>query len=174
MSLRWLALAACLGVASCATLSEEQCLDANWYEIGQRDGSLGRPSDFVEQHREACADVGVVPDVARWTQGRAVGLRSYCTPENAYWLGRQGRLVAPVCSTNLDELDAANRQGRRFFEIRLDINELERRLYDINSEIARLSPSDAGAFARLSAEQSRIYLRLNMLRARQLVYARWP
>ena len=49
---------ALLLLASCATLSEEECRAADWYQIGVNDGAEGRATDYVESHRRACAGLG--------------------------------------------------------------------------------------------------------------------
>ncbi len=56
-------LVACLAVASCATMSESECLYADWYAIGLEDGAKGRHVSHVGKRRKACADAGVMPDM---------------------------------------------------------------------------------------------------------------
>ena len=85
MTFRLLAgLAAIALVASCATLSEEECLEGNWREIGQRDGQAGRTASFIAEHAKACEKAGVVPNPSLWEQGRQAGLPAYCTPSKVY------------------------------------------------------------------------------------------
>lgn len=88
-------------LASCASLSEEACRAGDWEAVGFRDGAAGRSEAHVANHAEACAPVGVRPDLARWRAGRAQGLRLYCTPENAYRTGARGSRLNPVCPARL-------------------------------------------------------------------------
>ena len=81
------ALFACVAAASCATMTESQCLEADWYVVGVRDGTLGRPADYVEQHREACKATGIVPDVNEYRTGRRSGLERYCTTRSGFAMG---------------------------------------------------------------------------------------
>lgn len=34
---------------SCATLSKNECLEADWFEIGRRDGKLGKQRSIMNQ-----------------------------------------------------------------------------------------------------------------------------
>lgn len=62
MTLRLLAgLVAVALVAACATLSEEECIEGNWREIGQRDGQAGRTASFLTEHAKACEKIGILP-----------------------------------------------------------------------------------------------------------------
>ena len=61
--LRLLTTAALLGALSgCASLSKSECLNANWEDIGVRDGANGQPEEYLIQHSTACAKVNVAPD----------------------------------------------------------------------------------------------------------------
>ena len=51
-------------VASCATMSESECEEADWEIIGLEDGAQGHPLSHIGQHRKACAEYGVKPDLA--------------------------------------------------------------------------------------------------------------
>jgi len=83
-------------------MSEEECLTADWYEQGLRDGRNGQPRHYLDAHREACAKVGVVPEAVPYGKGHAEGIRQYCTPENGASLGRQGRSYRNSCPAELE------------------------------------------------------------------------
>ena len=42
-------------LAGCASLSQHQCLQGDWYSIGVGDGQRGMPVDRLDQHTRACA-----------------------------------------------------------------------------------------------------------------------
>jgi len=94
---------AALAFSGCATMTEGQCLTADWYEQGYRDGRQGFPASRVIDHRDACAVVGVVPDMEEYDVGRDRGLEVYCEPSNAIALGRAGGGYANVCPIRLEE-----------------------------------------------------------------------
>src|SRR5690606_21857100 len=84
-------------LAGCASMSEEECLTADWYERGVLDGRRGEPGNYVHEHHEACAKVGVTPDNEAWQRGRSVGIRYFCTPENGERVGLEGRAYRHTC-----------------------------------------------------------------------------
>lgn len=119
-------------LASCATVTKEECLTGNWREIGFRDGTEGRTTDFIQRHAKACSRVEVVPDPVAWETGRQAGLPAYCVPSKAYSVGRSGGSVSPVCSPDvMPTLRAANEKGRRYYDLTSDIN-------SVRSEIGQL------------------------------------
>lgn len=111
---------------SCASISEEQCRAGDWQAIGQRDGQAGRSLDYINNHFKACAEVGVTPNQSEWQAGRQQGLPVYCTPENAYDLGRDGNSVNNVCPVSQERMLArANSWGQDYYEIGQKIDELK-------------------------------------------------
>lgn len=91
-----------LGLSSCATISEDQCLAGAWGEVGLKDGRAGYREDRLSSHAEACAKVGVVPDAAIYYAAREQGLRSYCLPANGFSVGRNGSSYEGVCPTSVE------------------------------------------------------------------------
>jgi hypothetical protein len=91
------ALACAALLAGCASMSEGQCLRADWYERGLEDGRDGRPATWLDAHRQACAKAGVQPDGARWRAGWQEGNRAYCMPRSGWQAGAQNRGYAGAC-----------------------------------------------------------------------------
>lgn len=89
-------------LAGCASMSEEECLTADWYERGVRDGRNGQHHDYIAQHREACAKVGVVPKEQLYRLGHNLGIREYCTPDNGARQGRLGNHYRNACPAELE------------------------------------------------------------------------
>ncbi len=90
--------------AGCASLSKAQCLEGDWYEIGLSDGESGVESDRFNGYVDTCAKYGVVPDFAKYSEGRTKGLEFFCTRSNGYSEGRQGRVYRKVCSGASEQL----------------------------------------------------------------------
>src|SRR5688572_5168385 len=89
--LRVFAAAALLGtLGGCASLSKSECMNANWEDIGTRDGANGQPEEYLIRHSTACAKVGVAPDRGAWIKGRENGLERFCVPHRAYQIGESG------------------------------------------------------------------------------------
>jgi len=86
-----------LGLHGCATLDREECLTADWTLIGVEDGSNGRPFSCIGEHREACAEYQVTPNLNTYTTGRNQGLKNFCTEASGYNSGRRGDYYNGVC-----------------------------------------------------------------------------
>jgi hypothetical protein len=142
-----LALALAVGVllASCATMSPEECKVANWSEVGQSDGLNGKSLSHLDGRTKDCAKVGVAVNTHAYLLGRDLGLRSYCRLENAVPLGLNGGTYAGVCPPEIDPLFQQRFQiARSVYDLRSDvsslssqIDNLERRLRDLNNSEER-------------------------------------
>lgn len=88
-------------LGSCATLNEEECMTANWFELGRQDGSAGRHVSHIDAHRRACEKHKLPVDPQQWQVGWEEGIRLYCTPDNGLLQGREGRSYASSCPPDL-------------------------------------------------------------------------
>ena len=111
-----IAILSAIGVAGCATMSENECASADWYSVGHQDGAEGRSLDTANQRGAACNNHGYRMNHARYRQGRDAGLALYCTPTRGYDLGAAGRDYNGVCIGH-DEATfvSAYREGRELF-----------------------------------------------------------
>ena len=82
-----------LALQACATLSERECRNQDWYGIGADDGYDGAPASKIDAHREACAEYGIEPDTEQYEAGRRDGLVHYCTVKRGFEIGRAGTAV---------------------------------------------------------------------------------
>lgn len=114
-------------LGGCASMSEKDCLHANWTDQGYRDGRQGYPLTRVEDHREACAKVGVIPDLARYRSGHARGVLEYCTPGTAVAEGRSGRPYRNACPASLEgEFLDYHQMGMRVYHAQQRVDTLNR------------------------------------------------
>lgn len=128
-------IAVFLIVSSCTTLSPEECLNMNWYEQGVKDGAKGHQAVWIEKHKQACKSSSVIPDRAQWLKGRQKGLKSYCTARNAYWIGRKGQGLSPVCSPAAEmQMRPALAHGVKYHRISNEIEYLRRDIQDARSD----------------------------------------
>ncbi|WP_316013205.1 DUF2799 domain-containing protein [Roseobacter sp. HKCCA0434] len=171
-----LSLVALTLLASCASLSEDECRLGDWRSIGFEDGSKGLQPDFVANHREACAEFGVSPDLNAYLAGRELGLREYCVPIRAYRLGREGRPISNVCPATIEPvLRDANAHGREYFRLSGEIRALEREIAELRSSAVAPDAPNAGTInGSLNSSILSAQSRINILRARRLIYASWP
>lgn len=126
-----------LVLSACASISEEECLAADWYSIGVEDGSKGYPMSRIGAYRKDCAEVGVAPDADQYAQGRDYGLESYCTYERGYAEGKRGSSNRAVCPPgNLEaEFMQGYNDGHYVYEVNQNIRKLERDLAAVNKEV---------------------------------------
>ncbi|MFT7560448.1 MAG: hypothetical protein ACI93R_002368 [Flavobacteriales bacterium] len=123
-------------LASCASMSKDECLAANWEQIGLEDGSRGRVLELISQHRKACAKAGVTPNLADYERGHERGLDRYCIYEKGLSLGRNGGNYGGTCrgkneNAFLDGYDF----GRDQFKALQRVRHLEKSVTEYELEI---------------------------------------
>lgn len=112
----WLVLMTLL-VSGCASMTEQECLTANWLDQGFRDGRSGQPLTRLASHTEACAKVGVIPNAALYREGRDQGIKHYCTSENGFLQGRQGHSYRQACPAALEhQFLVSYEQGQQLYQ----------------------------------------------------------
>lgn len=130
----WVAL-----LSACATLNEDECVTADWYEIGYSDGVKGEPDSYLEKHRKACAKHGVRANLNDWLAGREAGLERYCTPQKGYEEGLNNQTYHGVCEGQAAiEFEQAYAAGQQLYQQRSLVNDLQRDIEDTNEEIIAL------------------------------------
>jgi hypothetical protein len=90
-----------LATACSSSMSKEECRTVDWRTVGYEDGVAGRAGDRIGDHRRACAEYGVTPDLTAYQAGRTQGLREYCQPHNGYRYGTEGRAYFGSCPADL-------------------------------------------------------------------------
>lgn len=99
----FLLLAVSLLLASCQTLSKDECIAADWRVIGEQDGSEGRdPQKRFGNHAKSCERANVVPDQTAWNEGYQRGLLKFCTPLRGLSHGQSGSAYHNVCPPQLE------------------------------------------------------------------------
>lgn len=131
--------------ASCATMSPEQCASADWGAVGQSDGASGEALTKAEKRGSACAKGGVTLDREAYLSGRERGLAQYCTPYNAFEIGKVYGRYDGVC-TNHDETAflAAYEQGQALAGMRTSAADAERKVGEAAVEIAQITETIDG------------------------------
>lgn len=93
-------------LSACASLNPEQrlaeCKATNWQQYGVNDGRLGVPTSDRSGVFDDCAELGQPVDVVAYQAGRMEGLTAYCTLENGYTVGYEGRRYHKVCPPTLE------------------------------------------------------------------------
>ncbi len=119
----------------CATLSEEECLSADWRTIGFEDGTRGYTTQRIGKHREACADYGIAPSYENYLAGHREGVRQYCVPASGFSLGRSGKRYNGVCPADLENTFlAAFDDGQAVYRLQQEISQLQQDIRRVRGE----------------------------------------
>lgn len=111
-------------------MSKDECRAVDWRTVGYEDGVAGHSGERIGQHRKACAEYGVTPDLDAYRAGRAEGLHEYCQPHNGYRAGVSGAPYYDSCPSELAPAFVAAYQSGRELYVR------ERRVADADAAIA--------------------------------------
>lgn len=128
-----------LTTGGCATMSAKECLTADWRLIGFEDASNGYPVQRIGEHREACTEVRVVPNLEEYTTGHRQGVLGYCTTANGYAVGLRGREYAGICPPEMEYLFLAGyNPGRDIHQATEAVRALERRARALEEDLEEL------------------------------------
>lgn len=97
-----LLIALSVSTTSCASLTREECLYADWFGLGVKDGRTGEDASRFIRHQDACRQYGVSLDKQQYLAGREQGLQQYCQLDNAIETGLRGILYQSVCPAEID------------------------------------------------------------------------
>lgn len=133
-----------LTIAGCASLSKQECQQADWYLIGVEDGARGYDIEHIGRHREACARVEVVPDIERYRAGLAEGHSRYCTEQKGYAVGASGGQHQNVCTGEMAAVfNTAYSHGREYYRLKQAVTDLEGQLEDYHQSLEALAEEAA-------------------------------
>lgn len=133
-------------LSGCATMSKDECKQADWYLKGVEDATQGYALDRVVEHGKACARVKIAPDMKDYREGHAKGARLYCVPEKGYSEGRKGSAYNGICPVEVEsKFLRAYREGQELYNIQRNIDRMVSQISNNNvqidnnyNEIARL------------------------------------
>ena len=142
-------LVAVVLISSCASMTANECLTVNWLDQGFRDGRNGQALSRLEEHRQACAKVGITPNRQMYFKGRDQGILHYCTPQNALQEGLKGRPYRNACPAHLEyEFLLSYEQGKQIYDA-------EQRVEKLNQQSTQLE----NTLKKERDEEERRYLR---------------
>lgn len=134
-------LLALLWLSGCKSMSQNECLTADWESIGYQDGSRGYDAGRISTHSKACSEYGIKADSQQYEEGRVRGLELFCTGSNGLRLGRQGYAYSGVCPLSL-EADFSNGYtiGREMHDVDVHMQQLREEIQRVQSELQRKEP----------------------------------
>lgn len=141
--------AAIVVVSGCAakpTVSENQCRAGDWQTIGYRDGAMGKDSTRLLEHQEACGAFGIFPERDTYLAGWQEGLATFCTGDNGFQQGVQGRYLNGSCRGELREpFASAHADGRALYQARREVSRLEHSLANQEQRLVQIKEEMVGA-----------------------------
>lgn len=174
MKLKALALAAVIAtagaiLASCETMSAEECQAADWQQIGYTDAA-NNGSDAFQSRAQSCQRKGFTADGDAYANGFGRGMRAFCTPERGFSTARYGRSFTGQCPDDLaGGFNEGFADGQRAHaaiaavdEVRSKISEAEGRRERIDHD-TRETQRDLNA-ATTDDDRNRLRRRLDDLR----------
>lgn len=147
-------------ILGCATLDQDECLNANWYNIGYEDGLRGYSMQRISRHRKACAQHQVVPEVETYSSGHRKGVPLFCTYDKGLSVGSKGNNYPSVCSIELfPKFNQGFRKGKYIYDLGeqinyfvVDIEDLER---DVDALTEKISLNENLVFSNTTSRQDR-------------------
>ncbi|MGI9277634.1 MAG: DUF2799 domain-containing protein [Endozoicomonas sp.] len=158
----------------CSTMSREECLNADWQQVGYSDSYMGYDKTRLDDHRKACARADVSVEFNDYQAGWDRGNREYCTPDMGRREGQSGRRYRGVCPGELEPgFLAAYEPAYEIYKVERTIRSLESALKRLQDQ-ARDNQEEISelqfAMARADDQEQRLrYLeKLNKLESKQL------
>jgi hypothetical protein len=90
-------LALVLLVSGCSSLSKEDCLDKNWFQLGQEDAMSGVSEPKTADYRRDCSQHGIQIKSMDYLKGFESGLKKFCTYSNGLYRGEAGEDNHSLC-----------------------------------------------------------------------------
>jgi len=135
-------------VSGCSSISEEECLLGDWYQMGLADGQKGEKNNAADYNKD-CAEYLVQVDIKLYNEGRNEGLKSFCTYENGVLLGKSNQSYNNVCPADLsNEFLSGYTPYYNLASAKADLRAFESNVnhYNATLESENLSDSDRKAF----------------------------
>lgn len=90
MSSRYLFLLFFILLSGCSSLSQDECIQANWTNLGFSHGEQGYTFEHGREIISACSEFGITAKLDDYQAGYKQGLAAFCEPENGFTLGLRG------------------------------------------------------------------------------------
>ncbi len=114
-------------------MSKEECLSANWYDVGYNDGLNGEGSSKTQSYLKACSEY-VHVDVNSYNEGRKEAAAVYCTDDNGYNLGSKKASLTDICnlSSNQASFKKYYNRGLEVYRAAKYVNEIDDQINKMN------------------------------------------
>lgn len=145
-----------LVISGCATLSHEECLRGDWYQVGVQDGQQGHAFSRIDDHRRACRETPAIIDESAYRAGRDIGLLSYCTPVSGYRVGQRGNAAPNACPVETAQgFLHGHLLGEQVYDAEQEVAAAERRLRNLERQLTETEEEIEAAQQRVDAANNR-------------------
>lgn len=164
---RWTLWAGLIFLCGCAPMNKNECVEADWYQLGRQDGARGAATEYFARRSEACREHGVTADRTAYYQGREEGLRLFCTPENGFALGRKGGRYTYICPADMEKAFLARyNEGLKDYRFEQAVRSLQSRMSG-NEKAIQAMEEEMLAPKVSSTERYRLYREIKKLEEEQ-------
>ena len=126
-------------LSNCANMNESDCLTADWQTIGFEDGSFGKKQSNISTHRKECSAHGVTPDLSAYRNGHFEGSRQFCTANNGFSRGKNGKSYNRNCPHKFEDIFLAGfSDGQSLYALKMVLQQHTRALEGAYSKIKSL------------------------------------
>lgn len=134
-----IALAVITVLPACATLTEEECRTVDWTALGAKDGENGFRQSRIGDHLKACMDHGLPVNQEAYLRGWWQGIPRYCTAQNGYEQGVEGKRYRNACPPELEPpFLAAYTPAKRVYDAEVEVDRLKSQQEDLEFDLDRL------------------------------------
>ena len=137
MSHRFLFLLFFIVLSGCTSLSQQECAQANWQELGYSHGQQGYTYERGKEIIATCREFGITAQLSEYQASYQQGLAVYCEPENGFTLGLRGDAYNGVC--NDTQFRKAWQEGNERYQFEARKAEIDDRLNNINWRLQSIS-----------------------------------
>jgi len=163
------ALLSMMLLGGCASLSQSECISADWYDVGVHNALEGQKKDYVAEHFKACSKYQITPDLVEYKLGWMEGVQRFCTAQSAWRYGLTRHQYQNTCSINAEkQFLPAYRLAKKVLAKRSEINEhrsdlrrLNRYLYSDNLSDEQRSDN---VFDRMGLKMDINFLEMDLMR----------
>lgn len=144
-------------LSGCASMNKSECLTADWRTVGFEDGVAGENISNIGEYRKDCAKHGVSPSLEDYQQGHAQGSELFCTTQNGFERGNDGRGYQRSCPEVLEQDFLTGYQdGQELYGLRQIMRSAQ---HDIERTVRRINRID-----EIAAEKSELMIADGLVR----------
>ncbi len=153
-----------LNLNACASMNKSECLNADWKIIGMEDGADGRLPSYIGEHRTACAGYNIKPNLDTYMQGHNIGILQYCTAQNGFNVGQQGKTYNGVCPQELEiQFLGAYEHGYEYYTLNSELDNIDYSIESKHHDIIDVKHEISNAEQKIISNDTTENQRVNLL-----------